>query len=46
MKIMNKVCNFTKKVVRRYFEQTMHNSVSTPTGMIPFNYYRKYFGID
>lgn len=39
---MKKLLKMTKKAAKWYFEKTMESSYATPSGMIPYNFYRKY----
>lgn len=39
---MKKFFKMTKKAVKWYCEKTMDSSFATPSGMIPYNFYKKY----
>lgn len=39
---MKKFLRFTKKAAKWYLNKTMESSYFTPSGMIPYNFYRKY----
>ena len=39
---MKKIFRLTKKAAKWYFERTKDVNYMTPSGMIPYNFYRKY----